>query len=573
MVSSFEVQGIAASDGIAIEKAYLLKDPDLSFSPKRIKNVNNEVVRIHDALDKAEKEINKIKSQAQKTVGVDEAQIFQVQIEILTDPEYTQEISNEILEQNISAEQALKTVTDKYIAKFNSIRGNDYLKERVFDVRDVYKRVLAHLLNVDLPNPSLIDKDVIIVASEIGTSSFAQFNTKYIKGFISDLGGRTSHVAIMSRSLEVPAIVGASDATSKIKNEQTIILDGSQGICIVNPDQALIEKYRQKEIEFKKQKQALESFKEQPSVTQDGIKHTIAGNIGTPKDTKAVIDNGGEGVGLFRSEFLYMHSSDWPTEQQQFDAYKQVVSDMKPRPVVIRTMDIGGDKNLPYLQLKHERNPFLGYRAIRISLDKQDIFRTQLRALIRASAFGNLWIMFPMIATLNEFREAKKIYKEEFDKLVKNGQKVGKIKVGMMMEIPAAAVLADKFAKEVDFMSIGTNDLIGYSMAADRGNEKVSYLYQPYNPSVIRLIKYIVDSAHKEKKYVAMCGEMAGDPIAVPLLVGMGLDEFSMSATSMLKTRSLMKHLDSKEMKTLVDKAIEAETADEVVQMVKKAVK
>lgn len=313
-------------------------------------------------------------------------------------------------------------------------------------------------------------------------------------------------------------------------------------------------------------------MKSQPSVTKDGVHHIIAANIGDPKDLTAVVENDGEGVGLFRSEFLYMGSNDWPTEDEQFAAYKKVVETMAGKPVVIRTMDIGGDKNLPYLKLPNEMNPFMGYRAIRISLDRQDIFRTQLRALLRASVYGDLWFMFPMIATLKELRAAKAVYQQERQKMVDSGKKVGDIKIGMM-EIPAAVVLADKFAKEVDFMSIGTNDLIGYSMAADRTNESVSYLYQPYNPSILRLIKHVIDACHKEGKVAAMCGEMAGDQTAVPLLVGMGLDEFSMSATSMLITRSLFKKLDSKEMAKLADQAVDMDTSEEVETLVKKTVK
>ncbi len=426
------------------------------------------------------------------------------------------------------------------------------------------------MLGVKLPNPSMIDEEVIVVAHDLTPSDTAQLNREFVKAFVTDIGGRTSHSAIMARSLEIPAIVGTKDITSLVKEGDLIIIDGLEGDVIVHPETSDVTTYETKAKAFASQKAEWDKLKDEPTTTADGKHIELAANIGTPKDLVGVKSNGGEAVGLYRTEFLYMDSPDFPTEEAQFEAYKEVLEGMEGKAVVVRTMDIGGDKELPYLTLPHEMNPFLGYRAIRICLAQPDMFRTQLRALLRASVFGQLRIMFPMIATLQEFRQAKGMLLEEKAKLVSEGVEVSEnIEVGIMIEIPAAAVIADKFAKEVDFFSIGTNDLIQYTMAADRMNERVSYLYQPYNPSILRLIKNVIDASHKEGKWTGMCGEMAGDQTAVPLLVGLGLDEFSMSASSILKTRSLMKRLDTKQMAELADKAInDCDTADEVAKLV-----
>ncbi|ERL66136.1 phosphoenolpyruvate--protein phosphotransferase [Schleiferilactobacillus shenzhenensis] len=570
---SKHLKGIAASDGIAVAPAYLLVEPDLSFDKKTISDPDAEVSRLQDALDKSTAELEVIRDKAKETLGADEAQVFEAHMMILADPDFIGAIKSKIKDDKVNAEAAMSAVSDQFIATFEAMTDNKYMQERAADVRDVTKRVLAHLLGVTLPNPALIDHEVVVVAHDLAPSDTAQLNKQYVKAFVTDIGGRTAHSAIMARSLEIPAIVGAESVTKDIKNGDTVIADGLTGDIVIDPSQDQISQYQDAAKKFAAQKAEWEKLKSQPSVTADGKQYTVAANIGTPKDMKAVVANGAEAVGLYRTEFLYMDSDEMPTEDDQFEAYKSVLQDMNGKPVVVRTMDIGGDKHLPYMPLPQEMNPFLGYRAIRISLDRQDIFRTQLRALIRASAFGKLRIMFPMVATLDEFRQAKKIFLEEKEKLVKAGTKVSDdIQTGIMIEIPAAAVLADQFAKEVDFFSIGTNDLIQYSMAADRGNEHVSYLYQPYNPSILRLVKHTIDSAHKEGKWAGMCGEAAGDPIMVPLLLGMGLDEYSMSATSVLKVRSLMKRLDTKDMKKLADKAINEMTSNaDVAEMVKKA--
>lgn len=566
--------GIAASDGIAIAKAYRLIEPDLSFKTTEVSDVQAELDRLDVALAKSQTEIEGIRDVALANLGPKEAQVFEAHLLVLGDPELVDQIKTTIKGKSVNAEAGLKEVADMFIGLFEAMTDNAYMQERAADIRDVTKRVLANLLGVELPSPATIKEEVIVVARDLTPSDTAQLNRNFVKGFITDIGGRTSHSAIMARSLEIPAIVGTGTITQEVENGDILIIDGLDGNVFVNPTQETIAEYETKAKAFADQKTEWEMLKGEASVTKDGKHFELAANIGTPKDLKGVHANGAEGVGLYRTEFLYMDSAEFPTEDEQFEAYKAVLEGMAGKPVVVRTMDIGGDKELPYLQLPHEMNPFLGYRAIRISLDQKDMFKTQLRALLRASVYGLLRIMFPMIATVQEFRSAKAILDEVKAELVAEGVEVSNdIQVGIMIEIPAAAVLAHQFAKEVDFFSIGTNDLIQYTMAADRMNEQVSYLYQPYNPSILTLIKHVIDSAHAEGKWAGMCGEMAGDQTAVPLLVGLGLDEFSMSASSILKTRSLMKKLDSNDMKALADKAVnDCSTVDEVIALVEECV-
>lgn len=569
------LKGIAASDGIAAAKAYMLVQPDLSFSETSIDDPEAEIKRLDDAVEASKSELELIKQKATENLGEEEAQVFEAHLTILADPELLGQIKDKIKNDKVNAEAALKSVTDMFIEMFEAMTDNAYMQERAGDIRDVTKRIMSHLLGVTLPNPALIQEEVVIVAHDLTPSDTAQLDRNYVKGFITDIGGRTSHSAIMSRTLEIPAVVGSGSATTDIQEGEMVIIDGINGDALVDPTDAELADYKQKAAEFAAQKEEWARLKDAKSVSADGKEVLLGANIGTPDDVLGANDNGAEAVGLFRSEFLYMNSNELPTEDEQYEAYKAALEGMSGKQVVVRTMDIGGDKELPYLPLPEEQNPFLGYRAIRICLNRQDIFRTQLRALLRASKYGRLAIMFPMIATVQEFKDAKAIFEEEKENLVASGVEVSDdIQVGMMMEIPAAAMIADKLAKYADFFSIGTNDLIQYSMAADRGNERVSYLYQPYNPSILRLIKNIIDASHKEGKWTGMCGEMAGDQIAVPLLLGLGLDEFSMSATSILKTRSLIKKLDSKEMKELADKAVsDCETVDEVVSLVKEFTK
>ena len=568
------LQGIAASDGIAIAKVYTLTEPDLSFTKISVEDTDNEISRLEKALEVSTKEIELIKETALKNLGEEEAQVFEAHLMVLSDPELVGQVKDAITSQKVNAEHALKEVSDMFISIFAGMEDNPYMQERAADIRDVSKRILANLLGVKIPSPATIKDEVVVVAGDLTPSDTAQLNRQYVKAFVTDIGGRTSHSAIMARSLEIPAIVGTKEITSLAKDGDLIIIDGLSGDVFLNPSEDVVAEYRAKAEVFAAQQAEWEKLKDADTFTKDGHQVELAANIGTPKDLEGVIHNGAEGVGLYRTEFLYMDSHDMPTEEDQFEAYKAVLEGMNGKPVVVRTMDIGGDKELPYLPLPHEMNPFLGYRAIRISLNEPEMFRTQLRALLRASVYGKLRIMFPMIATLNDFRGAKALLLEEKAKLVAEGVAVSDdIQVGIMIEIPAAAVLAHQFAKEVDFFSIGTNDLIQYTMAADRMNERVSYLYQPYNPSILTLIKHVIDSAHKEGKWAGMCGEMAGDQTAVPLLVGLGLDEFSMSASSVLKTRSLISKLTLEDMKALADKAInECATVQEVEALVEEAV-
>ena len=568
------LQGIAASDGIAIAKVYTLTEPDLSFTKISVEDTDNEISRLEKALEVSTKEIELIKETALKNLGEEEAQVFEAHLMVLSDPELVGQVKDAITSQKVNAEHALKEVSDMFISIFAGMEDNPYMQERAADIRDVSKRILANLLGVKIPSPATIKDEVVVVAGDLTPSDTAQLNRQYVKAFVTDIGGRTSHSAIMARSLEIPAIVGTKEITSLAKDGDLIIIDGLSGDVFLNPSEDVVAEYRAKAEAFAAQQAEWEKLKDADTFTKDGHQVELAANIGTPKDLEGVIHNGAEGVGLYRTEFLYMDSHDMPTEEDQFEAYKAVLEGMNGKPVVVRTMDIGGDKELPYLPLPHEMNPFLGYRAIRISLNEPEMFRTQLRALLRASVYGKLRIMFPMIATLNDFRGAKALLLEEKAKLVAEGVAVSDdIQVGIMIEIPAAAVLAHQFAKEVDFFSIGTNDLIQYTMAADRMNERVSYLYQPYNPSILTLIKHVIDSAHKEGKWAGMCGEMAGDQTAVPLLVGLGLDEFSMSASSVLKTRSLISKLTLEDMKALADKAInECATVQEVEALVEEVV-
>ncbi|MFV8805018.1 phosphoenolpyruvate--protein phosphotransferase [Aerococcus urinaeequi] len=569
-----KLTGIAASDGIAIAKAFLVEEPDLSFEISKSNDSQQEKERLAKAIADSKVEIEKIKAVAAKSLSEEEAQVFDAHLMVLEDPELQQAYTQKIDDETLNAESAVRQTADFYIEIFKGMEDNPYMQERAADIKDVTDRLVAHLLGVKIPDLSTIDEEVVVVAYDLTPSDTAQLNRQFVKGFATDIGGRTSHSAIMSRSLEIAAVVGTGNVSKEINDGDTVIVDGLNGDVIVNPDDATIAEYEKIAADFLARKAEWEKLKDAETLTKDGKKFEIAANIGTPKDLEGVHSNGAEAIGLYRTEFLYMDSDEMPTEDEQFESYKVVLEGMNGHPVVVRTMDIGGDKHLPYLQLPEEMNPFLGYRAIRIGLNQPELLRVQLRALLRASVYGSLRIMFPMISNLPEFRAAKAIYEEEKAKLESEGVEVADdIQVGIMIEIPAAAVIADQFAKEVDFFSIGTNDLIQYTMAADRMNEHVSYLYQPFNPSVLRLIKNVIDASHKEGKWTGMCGEVAGEPMAAPLLVGMGLDEFSMSASSVLKIRSLISKLDSNEMAELANKVVtEATSSDEAEALIRAAV-
>ena len=560
------LKGIAASDGVAVAKAYLLVQPDLSFETNTVEDTSAEEARLDAALAASQDELSVIREKAVESLGEEAAAVFDAHLMVLADPEMTGQIKETIRAKQVNAEAALTEVTDMFIAIFEGMEDNPYMQERAADIRDVTKRVLANLLGKKLPNPATINEESIVVAHDLTPSDTAQLNKQFVKAFVTNIGGRTSHSAIMARTLEIAAVLGTNNITELVKDGDILAVSGITGEVVINPTEEQIAEF----------KAAGEAYAKQKAEWADGKHFELAANIGTPKDVEGVNDNGAEAVGLYRTEFLYMDSQDFPTEDDQYEAYKAVLEGMNGKPVVVRTMDIGGDKELPYFDLPKEMNPFLGYRALRISISEtgNQMFRTQLRALLRASVHGKLRIMFPMVALLKEFRTAKGILEEEKAKLIAEGVAVAdNIEVGIMIEIPAAAMLADQFAKEVDFFSIGTNDLIQYTMAADRMNEQVSYLYQPYNPSILRLINNVIKAAHAEGKWAGMCGEMAGDQTAVPLLVGMGLDEFSMSATSVLRTRSLMKKLDTAKMEEYANRALtECSTMEEVLELSKEYV-
>lgn len=568
------IKGIAASDGVAIAKAYLLVEPDLTFDKnEKVTDVEGEVAKFNGAIEASKVELTKIRNNAEVQLGADKAAIFDAHLLVLDDPELIQPIQDKIKNENANAATALTDVTTQFVTIFESM-DNEYMKERAADIRDVSKRVLSHILGVELPNPSMIDESVVIVGNDLTPSDTAQLNKEFVQGFATNIGGRTSHSAIMSRSLEIPAIVGTKSITQEVKQGDMIIVDGLNGDAIVNPTEDELIAYQDKRERYFADKKELQKLRDADTVTVDGVHAELAANIGTPNDLPGVIENGAQGIGLYRTEFLYMGRDQMPTEEEQFEAYKEVLEAMNGKRVVVRTLDIGGDKELSYLNLPEEMNPFLGYRAIRLCLAQQDIFRPQLRALLRASVYGKLNIMFPMVATINEFREAKAILLEEKENLKNEGHDISDdIELGIMVEIPATAALADVFAKEVDFFSIGTNDLIQYTLAADRMSERVSYLYQPYNPSILRLVKQVIEASHKEGKWTGMCGEMAGDETAIPLLLGLGLDEFSMSATSILKARRQINGLSKNEMTELANRAVDCATQEEVIELVNNYVK
>lgn len=562
------LKGIAASAGISIARVYKLEAPKVEIVKKE-GDPAAEVEKFNAALEKTKKDIEGVKERAAKRLSEEELAVFDAHLMMAGDPEFASQIVNMIETDKVNAEYAADAVATQMVTMFESM-DNDYFRERAADIKDVTFRLKCNLLGLTIPDLTAIDEDSIIVAYDLTPSDTAQLN-EYVKGFATAIGGKTSHSAIMANSLEIPAVVGCGEEVLNAAAQgDLMILDAVDGNVIINPDEAAVKEYEAKAEAFKAEKEALKVLVDAKTITTDGHQVELAGNIGGIKDVEGVLKNGGEGVGLFRTEFLYMDSDHFPTEEEQFEAYKAVLEGMGGKKVVVRTLDIGGDKKLKYFTFPEEMNPFLGYRAIRLCLDRTDIFRTQLRALIRASVYGKLCIMFPMIATVKEFCDAKAIYEEEKAKLIAEGVQVAdNIEVGMMVEIPAAAVLADQFAKYADFFSIGTNDLIQYSMAADRMSEHVSYLYQPYNPSVLRLIKMTIEGAHKEGKWAGMCGAMAGEEYAAPILLGLGLDEFSMSATQILKARKIINGLSKKEMEELAAEAVNKQTADEVLEFVK----
>ncbi|WP_270838879.1 phosphoenolpyruvate--protein phosphotransferase [Peptacetobacter hiranonis] len=557
-------KGTGASPGIALGKALVVEHKELVIEKRTITDVDAEIAKLRDAVQVSKVELEKVKEKAAKELGEAEAEIFGAHLLVLEDPELTGAAESKIADEKVNADYALNEIKEMFVAMFESM-DNEYMRERAADIKDVTNRVLRHLLGIKVVDLSALDEEVVLVAHDLTPSDTATMNKKMVLGFLTNIGGRTSHTAIMARTLEIAAVVGLTDITENVKDGDFVVFNGDTGEVIINPDEETKAAYAAKKQAFEEEKKALELLKGKESVTLDGRRVELAGNIGTPNDIEGLIKNDAEGVGLYRTEFLYMDSDKLPEEDTQFEAYKAVLEGMSGKPIVIRTLDIGGDKKLDYLPLDEEMNPFLGYRAIRLCLDRTDIFKTQLRALYRASVYGKLRIMFPMISSLEELLQAKEIVKEVQDELDAEGIAYAKdVEIGMMIEVPSAAVISDVLAKHVDFFSIGTNDLIQYTTAVDRMNQKISYLYNQFNPAVLRLIKMVIDNAHKEGKWVGMCGEAAGDQMMIPILLGFGLDEFSMSPISILPARKLITSVNEADMKKFADEVLAMGTAEEI---------
>lgn len=533
-------KGIAASKGYAIGTVFLQEHEEIVITDQKVTDVAAEKEALQKSLDASRAQLEKIKEKAAAEMGEEKAAVFEAHITLLDDPEFTGAMAMEIESNSINAMKAVDNVTNMFVSIFESME-DAYMRERAADIKDVSKRIIANLAGKSADAFAITEANTVVVAHDLTPSDTAQLDRSKVVGFITNIGGRTSHAAIMARTLEIPAVLGLGDITSAVKTGDKIIVDGITGDVIISPSEDVIAEYEAKKEKFKAEQEELKKLIDVKTTTKSGKRVEVCGNIGQPEDVLGVIANGGDGVGLFRTEFLYMDRDNAPTEEEQYESYKFVLEKMEGKQVVIRTLDIGGDKTLPYLPLPEEMNPFLGYRAIRLCLDRKEIFKVQLRALLRASVYGNLCVMFPMISGLEEFQNAKAVVEECKAELRAEGKEYSdSIQWGIMVEIPAAAVYADELAKHVDFFSIGTNDLIQYTLAADRMSEKVSYLYNPMHPAVLRLIKMTIDGAHKHGKWVGMCGEMAGDEAAIPTLVEYGLDEFSMSATSILNAKKII---------------------------------
>ncbi|MGG4044417.1 phosphoenolpyruvate--protein phosphotransferase [Paenibacillus favisporus] len=560
--------GVPASPGIAIAKAYRLEAEESIPQQRKVDDPAAEQQRLRSAVDEAKADIDRIRETTLERLGPQKAEIFEAHLFLLDDPDLIDTTLDQIESEGVNAEYALYEVASSIVEALQSM-DNEMLRERAADVKDITGRVISKLEGREHSALSELSAETILIAKDLTPSDTAQLNLEFVRGFVTEIGSRTSHSAIMARSLELAAVVGTGADASAIRTGDTVILDATAGQVIVNPSDEQLREYSARKAEYEEYKTRMRSYVDRPSVTADGVQVELASNIGGIDDLEKVLANGADGIGLFRTEFLYMGRSSFPSEEEQYSVYKHVLEKMNGKRVVIRTLDIGGDKELPYLQLPKEMNPFLGQRAIRLCLDKEDLFRTQLRALLRASLHGKLAIMFPMIAVLGELREAKRILAEERAKLEQEGTKVSDtLEVGIMIEIPAAAIAADVLAKEVDFFSIGTNDLIQYTMAADRMNESVAYLYQPHHPSILRLVQLVIQAANSHGKWAGMCGEMAGDSAAIPLLLGLGLYEFSMSASSVLPARELISRLSKEEWAGLAEQAIGMSTQQEVLDFV-----
>ncbi|ENY71172.1 phosphoenolpyruvate-protein phosphotransferase PtsI [Aeromonas diversa] len=560
------ISGILASPGIAFGKALLLKEEEIVINQAPIaeSQVESEISRFIEARSKSAVQLDAIKEMAGRTFGEEKEAIFEGHIMLLEDEELEGDIKSFIKENQASADRAIYEVIEQY-ARMMAELDDPYLRERATDFRDIGTRLIKNTLGIPVVNLSTIDEEVILVAKDLTPSETAQINLKYVLGFVTDIGGRTSHTSIMARSLELPAIVGTNDITNRVKNGDMLLLDAINNRVVINPSDAELAQFKETQSRYQAEKDELAKLKDLPAITLDGHQVEVCANIGTVKDTEGAIRNGAEGVGLYRTEFLFMDRDALPSEDEQFQAYKEVAAAMPNQPIIVRTMDIGGDKELPYMNFPKEMNPFLGWRAVRIFFDRADIMNAQLRAILRASAFGKLRIMFPMIISVEEFRSLKATVEQLKAELRAEGHAFDEaIEVGIMVETPAAAVMAHHLAKEVDFFSIGTNDLTQYTLAVDRGNEMISAMYNPLSPSVLNLIKMVIDASHAEGKWTGMCGELAGDERATLLLLGMGLDEFSMSAISIPRIKKLIRNTNFEDVKAMADQALSFATAAEI---------
>lgn len=566
------MKGLGTSVGIGIGRVLVYKEPKIKISKENIINSELEIERLNQAINKAIVEIDNIYNITLEKVGEKEAEIFVAHKLVLEDPEYIGSIKEKILTDKVNSEWAVSQATNFYVSLFQEME-DEYIRERAADIKDVSNRVLRILLNIEPKDLSSIDEKIIIVAKDLTPSDTAQINKDMVVGIVTEIGGRTSHTSIMARTMNIPTVCGVKDITDIVDQGDLMIINGSTGDIIVNPTLNEVEFYKDEKENLQKLQKKLEQMKGQESISKDGYKVELSGNIGTLQDIDKVIENDGEGVGLYRTEFLYMYSNKLPTEEEQFEAYKIVAEKLEGKPLVIRTLDVGGDKDIPYLNIPKEMNPFLGYRAIRFCLDNKDIFETQIRAILRASSYGNVKIMFPMISSIEELRQSKSIVEDVKEDLRKQYIKFDEdIEIGIMVEIPAVAIHSRAFAKEVDFFSIGTNDLIQYTLAVDRGNQEISHLYNQFNPAVLSLIKMTIENGHKEGIKVGMCGEVAGEEKLIPILLAMGLDEFSMNASSILKARHLIKNISKKEVESILDDILNLSTGEEVEKYINESI-
>ncbi len=552
------------SPGIGIGKAVVIDKASINITKNYIKDAGNELDRLMNAIEAAKEQLNELYVSTIDELGEKEAQIFKSHEMMLEDDTFISDVENRIKQEGVNAEYALNETSNVYIKMFQSIE-DEYLRERAEDIKDVMNRVIRILMGISSVDFSNLKENSIIVAKDLTPSDTAQIDRTKVAAMITEIGGKTSHAAIIARIMGIPTVVGLNNITDKIKNGDTVICDGKTGKVLVNPNAKQLFYFTKKKNIEDEIRNELKNQIGLPSVTKDGFKVSLTANIGVPNDVDMALENDAEGIGLFRSEFIFMNREHQPTEDEQFEQYKEVLVKMGDKPVIIRTLDIGGDKNVPYIDIPKEMNPFLGYRAIRLCLGNVEVFRTQLRAILRASVYGNVKIMIPMISTMKELKDSKKILQQAKDELTNEGIKFKKdIEIGIMIEIPSAAIISDLLAREVDFFSIGTNDLIQYTMAVDRMNSKLSYLYSQYHPALLRLIKGIIDNAHEAGIWVGMCGEAAGDPKLIPVFVGMGLDEFSMNSPSILRARYIVRNLNKADMELIAKSTLNMENALEV---------